>query len=127
MLGDRDAIATIAVRDLEVARRFYEGTLGLKPQTDGQPQPGVLALASGSSTVLVYESRYAGTNKATAINWMVGDDLERIARALKAAGVQFEHYDFPGSTLEGDVHVMRDMKVAWFRDPDGNILSLVSG
>ena len=127
MLGDRDAVATIAVRDLEVARKFYEGTLGLKPRSDGQPQPGVLTLASGSSTVLVYESQYAGTNKATAINWIVGDDLERIARALKAAGVPFEHYDFPGSTLEGDVHVMRDMKVAWFRDPDGNILSIVSG
>ena len=123
MLGDRDAIATIAVKDLDVARRFYEGTLGLKPEAS--EQPGVLSFASGRSTVLVYESQYAGTNEATAINWLVGDDIERIAQALAARDVPFEHYEFPGATLDGDVHVMQGMKVAWFRDPDGNILSIV--
>ena len=47
--------------------------------------------------------------------------------ALKAKGVPFEHYDMPGMTLKGDVHVAPTMKIAWFKDPDGNILSIVSG
>jgi hypothetical protein len=46
---------------------------------------------------------------------------------LKQKGVLFEHYDLPGATLEGDVHVMGEMKAAWFKDPDGNILGLASG
>ena len=44
--------------------------------------------------------------------------------ALKAKGVKFEHYDLPGMKREGDVHVGGDMKVAWFKDPDGNTLSV---
>jgi hypothetical protein len=42
-------------------------------------------------------------------------------------GVAFEHYDFPGVTREGDVHVMGPMKSAWFKDPDGNIIALMGG
>ena len=51
-------------------------------------------------------------------------DAEEIA-ALKGKGVSFEHYELPGTTLDGDVHVMGDMKAAWFKDPDGNILSVL--
>jgi catechol 2,3-dioxygenase-like lactoylglutathione lyase family enzyme len=125
MLRDTDAMATIAVKDIEVARRFYEGTLGLEPR--GGEEPGVRAYRSGASTVLVYESRYAGTNKATAATWAVGDELEAIVRALKAKGVAFEHYDLPNTTRQGDVHVAGKTRVAWFQDPDGNILSIVNG
>ena len=125
MLGDKPAAATVAVKNLAGARKFYEGTLGLRvADTEGDQ---VVAYRSGSSTVLVYESQYAGTNKATAVTWTVGPDVEGVARALKAKGVRFEHYDLPGLKLEGDVHVGEGMKVAWFKDPDGNILSIVSG
>jgi hypothetical protein len=75
----------------------------------------------------VYQSQYAGTNKATAATWGVDDDIEVIVPALKAKGVSFEHYDMPGMTLKGDVHVGEGLKAAWFKDPDGNILALVSG
>jgi catechol 2,3-dioxygenase-like lactoylglutathione lyase family enzyme len=125
MLRDKDAMATIAVKDIEVARRFYEGTLGLEPT--GAEQPGMRAYRSGASTVLVYESRYAGTNRATAATWTVGDELEAIVRALKAKGVAFEHYDLPNTTRQGDVHVSGTTSVAWLKDPDGNILSIVNG
>ena len=60
------------------------------------------------------------------MTWSVGDDVEGVVRALKAKGVSFEHYDMPGTKLEGDVHVVGDMKVAWFKDPDGNILNLIN-
>jgi catechol 2,3-dioxygenase-like lactoylglutathione lyase family enzyme len=125
MLGNKDAAANIAVRNLETARRFYEGTLGLKQV--GAEGNEVVAYRSGNSTLLVYRSDYAGTNKATTATWTVGDDLEKIARELKQKGVTFEHYDMPGMTRHGDVHVAGKMKVVWFKDPDGNILCIVSG
>jgi catechol 2,3-dioxygenase-like lactoylglutathione lyase family enzyme len=123
MLANTDVIATIAVKDLKAARTFYEGTLGLKP--DGGNEPGVLALKSANSNLLVYESRFAGTNQATAATWAVAD-VDAEVRGLRGKGVAFEHYDFPGMTHEGDVHVGGKTRVAWFKDPDGNILSIVS-
>jgi catechol 2,3-dioxygenase-like lactoylglutathione lyase family enzyme len=124
MLGDKNAAATLAVRDMQTARDFYENTLGLTP-TDGPPE--VAMYKSGSSFVLVYESQYAGTNKATAASWAVGNDFDAIVEDLKAKGVAFERYDdLPGTTLEGDVHVMGGLRAVWFKDPDGNILNLVN-
>ncbi|MFN2385163.1 MAG: VOC family protein [Thermoanaerobaculia bacterium] len=125
MLGTKDAMATIAVRDLAKARKFYEGQLDFEvADTEGSE---AVAYASGKSRFLVYASQYAGTNKATAATWTVGEDLENVVEALKAKGVTFEHYDLPGTTRKGDVHVAGDVRVAWFKDPDGNILSIVSG
>jgi catechol 2,3-dioxygenase-like lactoylglutathione lyase family enzyme len=124
MLGDKEAVATIAVKDTKAAKKFYEGKLGLKPEPS--QESGVLSYKSGSSSVLVYESRFAGTNKATAATWVV-DDVDREVRDLKAKGVSFEHYDLPDTTRKGDVHVSGNTRVAWLKDPDGNILSLVNG
>ena len=122
MLGDRDAQATVAVKDLKVARPFYEEVLGLEPLPSDEPS--VQGFRAGRSVVLLYESRLAGTNEATALTWSLGDDLDATVAALKAKGVQFERYDLPGMTHDGDVHVAGDMRVVWFKDPDGNILSL---
>lgn len=125
MLSDKEAIAMIAVKDVGDAAVFYEGILGLMRQsTEGEE---VITYRSGNSAINIYRSQYAGSNKATALVWNVGDELEVIAAALKSKGVVFEHYDLPGLTLDGDVHTGGNMKVAWFKDPDGNILSLVSG
>ena len=123
MLGKTNATANIAVRDLAVARKFYEDTLGLA-QVDAEGDE-VIVMKSGDTLINVYRSEFAGTNKATAVTWTVGDEIGRIVEALKAKGVSFEHYDMPGSTLEGDLHVGYGMKVAWFKDPDGNILNLI--
>ncbi len=124
MLRDKTAVATVAVKDLNAARRFYGDTLGLE-------QVGVdnefSAYRTGDSSLMVYRSQFAGTNRATAVTWPVGNDLEDIVRSLKAKGVTFEHYDMPGNTLEGDVHVAGDHRAAWFKDPDGNIIGIVSG
>ena len=124
MLNDSNAIATVAVKDLKRAGKFYQETLGLRQV--GAEGDEVIALRSGNSTINVYRSDYAGTNKATAVTWNVGDDVERVVRDLKAKGVAFEHYDMPNSSREGDVHVFGDLKVAWFKDPDGNILNIVN-
>jgi catechol 2,3-dioxygenase-like lactoylglutathione lyase family enzyme len=124
VLGNSDAIATCAVRDIERAKKFYEGTLGLTPLPS--QEAGVLSYKSGKSSLLVYQSQYAGTNKATAATWAV-NDLEATVKALKAKGVRFEHYDLPGTTRSGDIHGSGRTKAAWFKDPDGNILAVVSG
>ena len=123
MLGDKTAVATLAVKDMDAAKKFYEGTLGLTKAND---TPGGILYKSGSSSVFVYPSELAGSNKATAASWGVGEDIASVIAALKAKGVTFEKYDIPGATHDGDVHVMGGLKTAWFKDPDGNILNLVN-
>ncbi|MER8385664.1 VOC family protein [Mesorhizobium sp. M1307] len=123
MLANSNATANLAVKDLAKARAFYEGVLGLKEVHNEGGE--LIVYKSGDTSINVYRSNFAGTNKATAVTWTVGDELGKIVEALKSKGVTFEHYDMPGLTLEGDVHVGQGMKVAWFKDPDGNILNLV--
>jgi catechol 2,3-dioxygenase-like lactoylglutathione lyase family enzyme len=122
MLANQNAMATIAVKNLAAAKRFYQGTLGFSPA--GDEGPGVITLQSGDSTIVVYESEFAGTNKATSATWGVGDELDSIVRTLKAAGVAFEHYDMSDLKRDGDVYVAGGFKAAWFKDPDGNILHI---
>jgi catechol 2,3-dioxygenase-like lactoylglutathione lyase family enzyme len=124
MLGNKEAVATIAVKDLAAARKFYEGTLGLKV-LDAQGSEAV-TYQSGTSKVIIYRSQFAGSNQATTANWLVGSDIEAIVRGLADRGVRFEHYDLPGLTRQGDLHVVGTFKTAWFKDPDGNIICLMS-
>jgi catechol 2,3-dioxygenase-like lactoylglutathione lyase family enzyme len=124
MLGDKTAVATLAVKDMEAAKKFYNEILGLEMEQGNDP--GGTMFKSGNSHVFVYESQYAGTNQATAASWGVGDDMEKIVDDLKSKGVSFEHYDLPDMKVEGDRPIMGDMKAVWFKDPDGNILNLVN-
>ncbi|TGQ01645.1 MULTISPECIES: VOC family protein [unclassified Mesorhizobium] len=123
MLENSNATANLAVRDLAKAKAFYEGTLGLKQVHDEGGE--LIVYKSGGTTINVYRSKFAGTNKATAVTWMVGDKIADVVNALRSKGVTFEHYEMSGLTMEGDLHVGGGMKVAWFKDPDGNILNLV--
>src|SRR5262249_17467779 len=115
-------VANVAVRDLDVAMHFYRNTLGLKPVHEEGRE--LVVFQSGHSSINVYKSKFAGTNRATAVTWTV-DSIEDEVKALKSKGVVFEHYDMPGMTREGDVYVGGHMKTAWFKDPDGNILNVV--
>ena len=65
--------------------------------------------------------------QATSVTFAL-KDVAAVVADLKAKGVSFEHYDnVPDLKLEGDVYVGDGMEVAWFKDPDGNTLSIVSG
>ena len=76
--------------------------------------------------MLVYQSRFAGTNHATAAGWRV-DDLEATVAELQRRGVRFEQYDeIPGVRRDGVIHRADGVAGAWFKDPDGNILALNS-
>lgn len=124
MLGNSEVCACLAVKDLDATKQFYGETLGLEATKES---PGGVFYKSGKSGVFVYPSQYAGTNQATAAAWDV-DDIESAVAELKDKGVTFEHYDdMPETKLEGDIHVMGEVKSAWFKDPDGNILNLVNG
>ena len=122
MLQEMNVTPTIGVRDMNVAGEFYEKKLGLK--LIDKPSEFVRHYRSGNGTVEIYKSDFAGTNKATAMTWTVGDKIDEEVKALRAKGIIFEHYQMPEVILEGDIHVMKDMKAAWFKDPDGNVLCL---
>ena len=121
MLNTEKAYPTVAVKDMAAARKFYEGPLGLEEaSTEGSD---FVAYRTNGSMLFVYKSDFAGTNEATAVTWIVAD-VEKAVKDLKARGVAFEHYDMPDTTRSGDVHVSGETKVAWFKDPDGNIHSV---
>jgi catechol 2,3-dioxygenase-like lactoylglutathione lyase family enzyme len=123
MLGGKNVAAMLAVRDLGAARDFYENTLGLTPV---QESADAVVYQSGSGFAVVYPSQYAGSNKATAASWSVGGDFDSVLDGLRSKGVAFEHYDdLPGVSRDGDVHLFDDIRGAWFKDPDGNILSII--
>lgn len=122
MLGKTNPTPMIAVKDLDRARSFYEEILGL--QTVDTMGEEVVSMKSGDSRIDVYRSEFAGTNQATALTFNV-DDIATEVRELKDKGVMFEHYDVEGLTRDGDIYQAEGMKTAWFKDPDGNILSLI--
>lgn len=125
MLGHRDVTATVAVKDLAAARKWYEEKLGLTPAyTEGSE---AVSYRTGNTQLLVYRSEYAGSNRATGATWMLDGDFDQVVRALKTRGIEFERYEFPDVRHEGDVHVLGDTRAAWFKDPDGNVLALVTG
>jgi catechol 2,3-dioxygenase-like lactoylglutathione lyase family enzyme len=125
MLKDKTAVANLAVKDIRAARAFYEDVLGF--EVVDHEGDLVFAYQSGGSRFLIYKSDFAGTNQATAMTWVVGDEVEKIVGELKARGIRFEHYDMPELEEKNDVYMNDNMKVAWFKDPDGNILNIVSG
>lgn len=126
MLGKKDATATVAVEDLKAARRFYEDKLGL--QATREEMNGTITYKTGGSSLLVYTSQFAGTNQATSVTWGVGEDFDDVLQSLQSKGVTFEHYDnLPRLARQGDFYQSTDgYKLAWFKDPDGNIHHLIS-
>lgn len=122
MLGNLNITAVVAVKDMDKAKEFYEGKLGLEP---AENDPDGVYYKCGSGRLLVYKSQFAGTNQATGAGWRT-DDIESLTSELKARGVTFEHYDMPNAKREGDIHIFGDgeFKAVWFKDPDGNIFAI---
>ena len=115
--------ASAAVSDMPRARQFYEGVLGLVPGTDTGDNVGYPC--GGDTQINVYRSPNAGTAAFTIAGFDV-DDVEAVVDQLTAQGVTFERYDEPPivTDAKGIAHFEGDAKVAYFKDPDGNILSL---
>jgi catechol 2,3-dioxygenase-like lactoylglutathione lyase family enzyme len=124
ILDSAEPMATVPVKDLGKALEFYSNVLGLKP-IDGDGKE-VMVYQGAGGKVVVYHSDFAGSNQATTATWRVRE-LEDVVDKLKSRGVRFERYDMPGLERNGDIHAAGDMKVAWFKDPEGNIHNLVTG
>ena len=122
-LGDFKVEAGVAVSDLERAREFYEGRLGLEPDEE---EPELVRYRCGGGTrIFVYLAPdNAGKTTATVAGWFV-DDLDALMAELGTAGVGFEHYDQPGlKTDDRGVFEAGPFRAAWFTDPDGNTFAI---
>jgi catechol 2,3-dioxygenase-like lactoylglutathione lyase family enzyme len=115
------AVPTIAVSDMERARKFYEGTLGLKVLDERSD--GTRYEAADGTWFLVYPSQFAGTAKSTYMSFEVSD-LEKSVQELQERGVTFEEYDMPNLKTVNGIAEIQGVKGAWFKDPDGNILAV---
>jgi catechol 2,3-dioxygenase-like lactoylglutathione lyase family enzyme len=122
MLNPNEAFSGFAVDDLPKAKAFYGTTLGL----DVTEENGLLMLSiGGGKQVLVYPKGDHVPATYTILNFPV-DDVDQAVDALTAAGVAFEHYDMPGlETDEKGIVRGNGPDIAWFRDPAGNILSVL--
>jgi catechol 2,3-dioxygenase-like lactoylglutathione lyase family enzyme len=121
MLESATAHATVAVTDIERAKEFYGGTLGLK--MIDERSDGVRYADGGDGWFLVYPSQFAGTNQSTYMSFDV-DDVEQTVTELRSHGIQFEEYDLPGLKTVNGIAEIQGVKGAWFKDPDGNILAI---
>jgi predicted enzyme related to lactoylglutathione lyase len=121
MFESATAHATIAVTDIDRAKKFYGEILGFKK--NDERSDGVTYEAGQGGWFLVYPSQFAATNKATYMSFDV-PDLDAAVKELKDRGIVFEEYDFPGlKTVEGIAEI-QGVRGAWFKDPDGNILAV---
>jgi catechol 2,3-dioxygenase-like lactoylglutathione lyase family enzyme len=122
MFESASAHATIAVTDLDRAKKFYGEILGL-PVKDERAS-GVTYEAGDGSWFLVYPSQFAGTAQSTSMTFEVSE-LEPAIAELTQRGITFEQYDFPGlKTDERGIAQIEGERGAWFKDPDGNILAV---
>jgi catechol 2,3-dioxygenase-like lactoylglutathione lyase family enzyme len=113
--------ATIPAKDLEGTRRFYEDVLGAQVVME---DPGGIIYRSGDSTFSLYPTEYAGTAQHTLGAFMVRD-VETTVADLRSKGVRFEDYDLPGVKTVNGIADLDGFRGAWFKDPEGNILSVV--
>jgi predicted enzyme related to lactoylglutathione lyase len=120
MLSTAPIRAYIPVSDISRARKFYEGTLGLRPKAE---YAGGVIYECGGTEVFMYPTSNAGTSKASQAFWQV-DDVEAEVTELKARGVKFEEYQMPGLTMRNSVVTGGGAKTAWFKDTEGNILAV---
>jgi catechol 2,3-dioxygenase-like lactoylglutathione lyase family enzyme len=123
MLGSHRVFATIPATDIDRAKRWYADKLGLKPARE-TPAGLKYTLADGTG-FLLYPTEFAGKAPNTLMGFETAD-VEGDVAALKKKGVKFEDYDMPGLKTVNSIATFGKMKGAWFRDSEGNILSVAN-
>jgi predicted enzyme related to lactoylglutathione lyase len=121
MLANHRVYATIPATDMTRAKRWYEEKLGLKPSSEGEVGAQYM-LAEGTGFFL-YPTQFAGKAPNTLMGF-VSKDIDAEVAALKAKGVTFEEYDMPGLKTVNSIATMGALRGAWFKDSEGNILSI---
>jgi catechol 2,3-dioxygenase-like lactoylglutathione lyase family enzyme len=127
MLKDSKAFSGFSVNDQDVAAKFYSDVLGL--EVENGPM-GLELKMGGGLTVFVYGKPDHTPANYTILNFPV-DDIKAVVDELSANGVVFEHYDFGGGAKTDDKGIMHGIAAkqgpdsAWYKDPAGNILSIL--
>lgn len=121
MIKDSLIYPTLPASDLARARAFYEEKLGLDPLEDADISDGVF-YRLGGQFLFLYETQ-AKVGENTALSFVV-EDLDTEMDELRNKGVTFEDYDMPGLKTENGVAEMDGMRGGWFKDSEGNILSI---
>lgn len=125
MLSSLTPVATLPTSDEARSHKFYEGTLGMHEIPGAGEEAGGHMYRCGDGTLLVYESEYAGTNKATAVSFMAtGEQFDHEIEELRHKGVSFMTFDLEGIEWDDGVASTGDMRAVWFSDPDGNIINI---
>lgn len=123
MLKNSKAFSSFSANDLDKAKEFYQSTLGLDVRI-GEMDTLELHI-SGSIPVLIYPKPDHQPATFTVLNFPV-ESVEATVDHLVEKGVQFEHYDYPGlQTDEKGIFRGDGPVIAWFKDPAGNILSVL--
>lgn len=121
MLGNSPVAAILPVVDLERAKKFYEEKLGLQASETSE---GAMYECGQGSRLALYQREAPTKADHTAAGWQV-EDVEAVVQALGEKGVVFEQYDMPGlKTDERGIATMEGTKAAWFKDTEGNILTV---
>jgi catechol 2,3-dioxygenase-like lactoylglutathione lyase family enzyme len=127
MLGRARLVANFKSADLDRTISFYEGTLGLRVLHRREIMPGVDEVRfDAGGAILCFESGDPQGKTNDLVGFDV-DDVVATAAALREQGVVFEEYDYPSLKTVDGVATIGTMQAAWFKDPDGNLLALVSG
>jgi catechol 2,3-dioxygenase-like lactoylglutathione lyase family enzyme len=127
MLDKAEIAAIVPVSDIDKAVDYYGGALGLTldVRRDDLPQNREAEFRAGDGTLLVYESAGAGQSRHTVAGFRV-DDIDAVVTELRGRGVAFEDYDLPDLKTENGIASIGDLRAAWARDPDGNIIAFES-
>ena len=125
MLEQASITAVVPVSEVEAAVRFYGEMLGLRieERRDDLPENREAEFRAADGTLLVYESVGAGKSKATVAGFRV-EDIDAVVAGLRDRGVEFEEYDLPDLRTENGIATVGDVRAAWCRDPDGNIIAI---
>ena len=123
MLGNHRVFATIPAIDMARAKGWYEDKLGLKPASEFPA--GALYTLGGGTAFLLYPTQQAGKAPNTLMGFE-STDVEGDVAAMRKRGVVFEQYDTPDLKTVDFIASFGDLKGAWFRDSEGNILSIAS-
>lgn len=120
MLAASKLMGFVPTRDSKAARKFYEGKLGLRFVSDDQ---FALVMMAGDAIIRIAKANDFTPAPYTVMGWEA-PDIEALVRWLTARGVAFEKYPFIQDQELGIWTAPGGDKVAWFKDPDGNVLSL---
>ena len=122
MFKDAKAFSSFSVNDTKKAREFYGGTLGLGVT---ETREGLELHLAGGNTVFLYPKPNHTPASFTVLNFPV-NNIEEAVDELVNAGLRLEHYELPDlKTDKRGIAKGPGMKIAWFKDPAGNILSVI--